>query len=161
MKNIRESEVLSVMRWHEGADVGSNYIHNDMHEKYVQLIVAWESLKCGLANEHQQKLCYQINKGLMLGLCGEKKTPLKHVGARIDSLIHPNKHLTDRAPITVTAAISKIVEMDTKPPGSVRKQKSQSIDAVRKQWNGWNKLTDCEKRNTIDKFMETKKFDFE
>jgi hypothetical protein len=49
----------------------------------------------------------------------------------------------------ITEAIKCIAEMDDK-----------SFDSVRKQWNRWNKASDTERKEVLDKFMSSKKAAF-
>lgn len=139
-------DVGNILRWHDGAAIGLNYKHCDMHEKYWILVASWKAFKKGIASPYQQQLCYEIHKCLMRGLAGGDKAPIMMVGARVYSLVHPDG---ERAPMRIKDAIELIAEMDDK-----------SSDSVRKQWNRWKKASDSERKEVQDKFMSSKKAAF-
>ncbi len=45
MTKIKPQEVGSIIRWHDGAAIGRNYDHCDMHVKYWILVASWKSFK--------------------------------------------------------------------------------------------------------------------
>lgn len=143
---VEPQDVGNIIRWHDGATIGLNYKHCDMHEKYLILVSSWKAFKKGIASPYQQQLCYEIHKCLIKGLAGGDKAPIMMVGARVHSLVHPDN---ERAPMGITEAIKCIAEMDDK-----------SFDSVRKQWNRWNKASDTERKEVLDKFMSSKKAAF-
>lgn len=149
MTKIKPQEVGSIIRWHDGAAIGRNYDHCDMHVKYLILVASWKSFKKGIASPYQQQLCYEIHKCLMKGLAGGDKVPFMMEGARVHSLVQPDERVTNRRPMKITEAINRIAQMDGKSP-----------DSVRKQWNKWCNASDIEREEVLDKFMSSKKADF-
>jgi hypothetical protein len=112
-------------------------------------MVAWERLKRGIATERDQLICYQIHKGLIKGLCQGSQVPLMHLGARVESMVEPDKRITLRKPMKIHQAIAWVADMD-----------GRSHEAVRKQWNKWSNATQDEKDDVNRKFMNCKNSDF-
>lgn len=96
MKAVRLEEVESIMRWRDRSSAKDGHLQREMFDKYITLMVAWERLKRGIATERDQLICYQIHKGLMKGLCQSDKVPLMHLGARVESMVEPDKRITLR-----------------------------------------------------------------
>ncbi|WP_045402059.1 hypothetical protein [Vibrio campbellii] len=149
MKAVRLEEVESIMRWRDRSSAKDGHLQREMFDKYITLMVAWERLKRGIATERDQLICYQIHKGLMKGLCRGDKVPLMHLGARVESMVEPDKRITSRKPMKIHQAIAWVADMD-----------GRSNEAVRKQWNKWRNATQDEKDDVTRKFMSCKDADF-
>ncbi len=151
MKAVRLEEVESIMRWRwrDRSNTNDWYLQLEMFDKYKTLVISWERLKLSIATERDQLICYQIHKGLMRGLCQEDKVPLMHLGARVESMVIPDRQFTARKPMKVHQAIAWIANMD-----------GRDHEAVRKQWNKWNNASPDKKKDLIRKFMNCKKADF-
>ncbi|TON67893.1 hypothetical protein CGH51_20455 [Vibrio parahaemolyticus] len=148
-EEIRLMEVENIMRWRDQASAKDGHLQRRMFAKYMVLVRAWERLKRGIATEHDQRICYQIHKGLMKGLCQEDKVPLMILGARVESMVIPDKRVTGRKPMKVHKAIAWVADMD-----------GRSHESVRKQWNKWNNASQDEKDDINRTFMICKKSDF-
>ncbi|EIT7126926.1 hypothetical protein V8073_004603 [Vibrio parahaemolyticus] len=149
MKTVRLEDVESIMRWRDRSSAKDGYLQREMFDKYFTLVIAWERLKRGIATEREQLICYHIHKGLMKGLCQGDKVPLMHLGARVESMVTPDRRFTARKPMKVHQAIAWVADMD-----------NRSHEAVRKQWNNWNKASTEAQHEIIQSFMNCKKSDF-
>ncbi|MFD2177838.1 hypothetical protein [Veronia pacifica] len=153
MKKVQRNEVANILRW-RGSDscklgFGSNDNCPEMSQKYMTLSVAWKAFKQGIANSEQQALCYEIHKGLIKGLVADGEYPAIIRGARVESLVKPDRRITLRDPMSISEAIEYIAKMDGK-----------TAESVRKQWNRWQKAESSAREEWMEQFMSTKVCDF-